>query len=452
MRPREVAIVALISMGVLATPARATNRTFEAEGMAVAGPGAAIDDRSASGGRALDLAGGAVARDRVITGAPAHWLSIRARGKQCFGSSRIEVRIDGVTRYSGPVSDRGYQLAEARLPALPRGVHTVEIYLADAGGLGLGCQHRARIDRVTIHAPFADDSFRNRPLTAGARIGSNSARLVTALKRQALDRPGTVWVSTSTWSVPVYLVPASQAPAAVRSPTWEVQRQLNGAPIPPNARPADPKSGDSELVVYQPATDRIWEFHHVRKTASVPRPVWTTSWGGRMDHVSGSPGYFTNAKRGMTFGASASRLSLFGGLQTIAELQARRIDHAVDLILPNVTQGSFVWPAQASDQLGREIGRDPIPEGTRFRLPASVDIDALGLPPYTRTLARAIQRYGLVVRDRGGVVSFKAEDPRPRGDDPYEAIFGGMYPNEKELLARFPWGRLQVLAAPKRTR
>ncbi|MDQ3936859.1 MAG: hypothetical protein M3340_19770, partial [Actinomycetota bacterium] len=297
---------------------------------------------------------------------------------------------------------------------------------------------------VTVHAPFADGSFRNRALRGRERLHPQSGRLVASLRRQALVTPGQVWINTNHYSVPFYVVPAGQPPARVDAPMPEVERQLDGAPLPPDARPARPAEGDAELVLYQPATDRIWEFHRLRRVSG----GWRADWGGRMDRVSSNPGYFTNAAGGLTFGASASRLSLVGGLQTIDELRGGTIDHAVDMVLPNVAQGAFVWPAQDSDQLGRAIGPDPIPEGTRFRLPASLDVEALGLPPYTRMLARAVQRYGAVVRDRGSIVSFKAEDPTPTGEYPYDEIFGGLQPNEKELLARFPWDRLQVLAVP----
>jgi hypothetical protein len=447
---RRVAIVAaLLVLGLQPRLAAASNRTLEAESMAIAPPASVVDDARASGGRAVELVRGADASGTLVTKAPAYWLSARAKGANCFGPARIDVNVDGVERFSGPVSTGRYGLAEARLPALPPGNHRVTVRLSDAGGIPLGCEHTARIDRVDLYAPFADGSFRNRPLSPDARLSRHSKRIVASLRRQALVKPGTVWVNTTNWSVPVYTVPRTQPPVRVDSPDWEVEKQLRGAPIPDDAHPADPASGDSELVLYQPSTDTMWDFHHLVRKPGAVHPRWEANWGGRMTHVSTNPGYFTNARGGLTFGASASRLSLFGGLQTIDELERRRIDHTVDLILPNVTQGSHVWPAQDSDQFGHEIGPDPIPEGTRFRLPASLDIAALGLPPYTRTLALAIQRHGAVVRDRGGVVSFKAEDPRPRGYNPYPRIFGGRYPNQDQLLARFPWRKLEVVAPPK---
>ena len=63
-------------------------------------------------------------------------------------------------------------------------------------------------------------------------------------------------------------------------------------------------------------------------------------------------------------------------------------------------------------------------------------------------MAEAAQRYGLIVRDqtgRGNGISFFGEAPkgssRPYGEE--GGFYGGMTP--EELLARFPWDRLQLL-------
>ena len=61
----------------------------------------------------------------------------------------------------------------------------------------------------------------------------------------------------------------------------------------------------------------------------------------------------------------------------------------------------------------------------------------------TRMMAEAAQHYGIVVRDRSGVVAFYAEDPSPMRHNPYPRIYGGQYPNQ--ILARFPWRHLEVL-------
>jgi hypothetical protein len=59
-------------------------------------------------------------------------------------------------------------------------------------------------------------------------------------------------------------------------------------------------------------------------------------------------------------------------------------------------------------------------------------------------IALAAQRYGIVVRDQTHKgISLFAEDPRGQRPNPYDRLFADQSP--LELLAKFPWDRLQVL-------
>jgi hypothetical protein len=63
-------------------------------------------------------------------------------------------------------------------------------------------------------------------------------------------------------------------------------------------------------------------------------------------------------------------------------------------------------------------------------------------------LARAAQRYGILVRDTSAVVTLYAEDPTPTGGNPWaEAI----KPSAAGVLRAFPWDRLQVMRMDLRT-
>jgi hypothetical protein len=158
-----------------------------------------------------------------------------------------------------------------------------------------------------------------------------------------------------------------------------------------------------------------------------------------MAGVSSNPGYFTAPHA--TWGATATSLPLLGGLIRVDELRQGHIDHALAFALPHARlYTSWSWPAQRSD--GDLDDPDAIPEGTRFRLDPTLDIDALGLPPVSAMIAKAVQRYGMVLRDKAGSLSFYAEDPTQFGANPYPALFG-TWPNV--MLARFPWDRLQAL-------
>ncbi|HEX2126281.1 MAG TPA: hypothetical protein VHF45_06960 [Thermoleophilaceae bacterium] len=480
MRFRGIAAIAAASFFALGGQALAENVSFEGEVLSEA-PWDVADDSTASGGKALRMSNRTWVTRTVTTGAPSYWISVRAKGKRCVTDAQIAVRVDDVEVYRGPVRDGMWDLAEGELDSLPRGPHSVIVQFTNPGreliGTPLECGRDVLVDRVTIHAPFADDSFRNEPLSDSAPLDPSSGSIVAALQDQIGDADARVsnsgngaYVMTRTFSTPVYIVPEEQPPVDVWvNGAWAVQQQLTGAPLPPDARPADPKdnpatpadeSGDMNLILYQPSTDTIWEFWQLRRNNPEPAPPnWHAGWGGRITNVSQNPGYFTyHEPPHYSFGASASRLSMLAGLQRIAELERGEIDHAVDMCIPNVRTNFWVWPAQFSDDPNTELtDSTPIAEGTRFRLPASYAIPST-LPRYTRTLLAAIKRYGLVVRDRGSNACFYAEDPSPlSGEDPYNeggndpqngGIFAGAWPNLSGLLRDFPWSQLQVVAVP----
>ena len=88
-----------------------------------------------------------------------------------------------------------------------------------------------------------------------------------------------------------------------------------------------------------------------------------------------------------------------------------------------------------------------IPAGTRFRLDPTLDLDELNMSPMVRMMARAVQRYGMVVRDGGGAVAFYGEDPTPTDRNPYlgpGGLFGGQYISNS-LRREFPWQHLEAL-------
>jgi hypothetical protein len=160
-----------------------------------------------------------------------------------------------------------------------------------------------------------------------------------------------------------------------------------------------------------------------------------------MTNVSSNPGWFP-----APYGATATSLPLPDGLMTIQEQADGVIPHALAIAVPQTIAGVFLAPAQRDD--GNTPSWSAIPEGMRFRLPASLDIDALHLPRETAMIAKAAQTYGMIVRDTAGAVTFYGEDPylytQKYGIDPYGPyIFGGQYPNN--LLASFPWSLLQVV-------
>jgi hypothetical protein len=277
----------------------------------------------------------------------------------------------------------------------------------------------------------------NAPVASFSPVDASSAAYVRELAQEvASDETRRIgpWINTHC-STPVYTVPSTQPPVRVQSYfryLTSLQAQFDAVPLPPNAQASD--CGDHELAVWQPATDRYWDFW---KLTRQPDGSWQAWWGGRMDRASTNPGWFANG-----FGASATSLPLLGGLIRPSELQSGAINHAVAFEIANPRSRFYAWPAQRTD--GGDPNPSALPEGIRFRLDPTLNIAALNLPPVTRAIALAVQRYGMVLRDKTEhAVGFYAEEPKPGEPDPYPALYAGKTP--AQLLASFPWSHLQAL-------
>jgi hypothetical protein len=294
---------------------------------------------------------------------------------------------------------------------------------------------------------FAATSFWNERLSANAPVDPNSAGIVSALSELATSEQAAKKgpaINTTSWSVPIYTVSASQATvrvALVNATSTALQSAWSAVPLPSNAQPA--AGSDEHLVVWQPSTNKMWEFWGLEK----PRGTWQASWGGAMGNVTSDKGvYGPEAWTGATttWGASASSLPIAGGLITFEDLERGVINHALAIAVPNVRETEYSSPAQRTD--GATVGPTTLPEGAHLRLESGLDLAALHLPPFTLMLARAAQRYGIIVRDRSSNIAFYGQDPIPLGTEPYTGstgYFEGKSP--AQLLAGFPWSHLQVL-------
>lgn len=295
---------------------------------------------------------------------------------------------------------------------------------------------------------FSPSSIWNAEPAAADPLDPDSEAMVAAL--DSLQRSEQVAekgpsINTVEYSVPIYTVPADQPTTQVRLSAGYVVPALRSAwsavPLPANAVPS--AGNDRHLVVWQPSTDRLWEFWHLRYEEG----AWKAEWGGAIEKASESSGVFgPEAWPGATrsWGASATSMSIAGGLITFEDLQRGRINHALAMSVPNVRGGVYSSPAERTD--GTSSEPFALPEGAHLRLDPSLDLASLHLPHVTLMLAEAAQRYGIFVRDGARNVTFYAQDPTALGSNPYRGKSGyweGSYP--RNLLSYFPWQHLQVL-------
>ncbi len=276
--------------------------------------------------------------------------------------------------------------------------------------------------------------------------------MVAALNAEVqseLKRGSGPWIDTEHDGVPIVTVSRNQPTVhvilnhsdphanAALSAAW------SAVPLPANASPS---SGDDDLAVWQPSTDRMWEFFAMKRHNG----QWTAEWGGAMQDVSKNLGvYGPNAWPGAEpyWGVSAASFPLVGGAITVDQVRAGDINHALALGIPAPRAGVFAAPGQRTD--GRSASPDALPEGALLRLDPKLNLNAFHLPPLALMMAETAQRYGIFIRDTSGIVSFYAEDPVSTtsvSSDPFYGpggFYGGKEPSA--LLANFPWSHLQVM-------
>lgn len=328
---------------------------------------------------------------------------------------------------------------------------------------------------ITPGHEFDARSYVYKPLAPNAKLDSKSRVYVANLLRQIKRYYGHADVNVSEYTPSIFIVSKDQPTVRVRAldwsdPAWRfpaLQAQWEAVPLPAKFAPA--RGTDQEAVVYQPSTHRMWEFWLMRKTGarvknSAGRLVdeWGARWGGRMNNIQRNPGYWITTPQGDTFGTTATGIPFLAGILTVQEQQRGVIDHVLGLAVPEIAFGRCSFPAQRCAPTSHS--RDAIPEGTMFRLPATLNLNAIQMDPYARMLAKAVQRHGMVVWDSGGTVSLRAENPTINYfADPYYTPGGifrcpaGTNPSNPpqrcwsyNRLRGFPWSKLQVLKPMRR--
>lgn len=294
-------------------------------------------------------------------------------------------------------------------------------------------------------AIFAPGSFWYTPIPANAPLHPNSAGFKADFQRQIQTYYGNVTINTTSYASPVYTATASTPTTKVQ--VWDCQNkgyadanltsQFAAVPIPAGASPSS--GTDGEMTIYQPSTDTVWEFWQTRTTSG----GWQACWGGRMQGASKVQGIWTNP-----YGTTATGLPFLGGQITAEELQRGEIRHAIGIALVDLEKsGIFSWPANRSDGYNPNGAANRIPEGLRFRLDPTVNVDALNIHKVAKIIAKAAQKYGFVVWDKAGAISVRVQNPKSYTamgqPDPYAALFGGTA--NYAILNGFPWDKLQFM-------
>jgi hypothetical protein len=204
-------------------------------------------------------------------------------------------------------------------------------------------------------------------------------------------------------------------------------------PVPAAVRA--PSGSDSQVILWDPKRGIEYGFWQFGRDSD-----------GTIHATNGYRYHTTSRYRGRFADGLAGRgagLPYLAGLVRPCELAQGRIRHALAFAYDSPA-GSFVYPASKSDGVG-DSSVD-VPEGTRLQLnPALDDGDfrAWRLGRAARTIARALQRYGMYVVDNSGSSKIFLE-----------ARTSAHWPRRigRDLVSRIPWREFRVVGRPARTR
>ena len=299
---------------------------------------------------------------------------------------------------------------------------------------------------VLTDAVFAPSSFWYTPIPLNTTLDSNSANYVKEFLRQKSLYYNNVEVNTYKYASPVYIAESNTPLVNVgfnncQNKTWTdptFVKMMTSVPVPSIAKQS--AGGDSEMTIYQPSTDTLWEMWG---TSQDSNGKWSACWGGQITQASKSAGL--NLKN---YGTTATGLPFLGGQITAEELARGEIKHVIGISMVDLeTWSIYSYPALRSDGYNPNNDANRIAEGRRFRLDPTINVDNLAMSKTAKIIAKAAQKYGFVVWDKAGAISIRAQNAlsyKQLGKaDPYPALYE--YKPTYAVLNGFPWDKLQFL-------
>jgi hypothetical protein len=293
----------------------------------------------------------------------------------------------------------------------------------------------------------------NKQIDFGADIDPNSEALIQNLLTATNGKDEFV-LQLKQYSTTVFIADNSTTKFDVKlacGSTWEMGVNfLTQVPIPDFAEPSFDSDGsdnpikvgkcgedsdqDNNMVIIDLENRCEYDFWQMRKENG----AWVASWANGISLDSN--GIY---EKGLS--TRGSGFAFLGGVIWPDELKNGEIKHALVFNYPFTKSGGPVAPATDSD--GVTNNQNTIPEGALLRLDSSLNLENLDLTGVAKTMAKALQKYGMYLVDTGGDsgIGFYVIDPKSTKTNPYLSVL----PNEDfPIIKNIPINKLQVMKLP----
>jgi hypothetical protein len=138
---------------------------------------------------------------------------------------------------------------------------------------GNALAHSARQPRIATPRLFGPTSIWNKSIARHVRLDPRSramSRRLDEYVQEGITEGNGPWINTTTYSTPIYTVRAGQPTVTVNMDYFNpsLDAAMAAVPIPRGAKPAS--GTDSQITIYQPSSDTLWELFYLRQGISPP--------------------------------------------------------------------------------------------------------------------------------------------------------------------------------------
>jgi hypothetical protein len=259
---------------------------------------------------------------------------------------------------------------------------------------------------------FTPDSWWNTPVPADAPSHPRATNILRYMSTADEAAEGCVRLAgaqESPWGQPVYWVSAEDPSYQVVVRKDDPPPELQDLRIPDGAMAANNNDGsmtifDLERGYVVALTDADYDADTGTWQASGATVTYLDSNGLHAGTGQASDERNRGSHRGNNGAVMMARFD---------EVEAGRIEHVLKVASGPDPSSRSVFPMVGSD--GDSSDPSAPPQGLRFRIKPSVDLESLGLPPQALVIAKALQDYGFYIGDSGGVTALKLEDTKIQG-------------------------------------
>jgi hypothetical protein len=239
---------------------------------------------------------------------------------------------------------------------------------------------------------------------SGAPLRSDSSRIIAAIQSSGGTRLHPDFGENPNYGIPYVVVPGAQPNVPIVYDPYGDESDPGPFPIPLDApvEGGTGSTGDRHVLVVQSGSCRLFELFGASRSGQ----GWSAASGAQFDLSS-------NELRPLGWtSADAAGLPILPGLVRYDEVAAGEIRHAIRVTFSRTRRG-YILPATHFASSSTDPTLPPM--GLRLRLKASFDVTSLS--GQARTIAVAMQRYGLIVADNGSNWFFQGAPSAGWDDD-----------------------------------